>query len=179
MSENKENKQKVTNEKIEKIKVTDIDIILTNRFPNRYEIKYKKVGEQEYRTGFGSYNLDLVADWKEENFELVTEEEQKEEKQDEVTNEKLLEHLNEVEVAIGCIANGINTLFSVIVERKEQLKLSKSEAKMLYSGQIALVCLSERMADISRMNERVKENVEEVHAVEKEDFLDFLKEILS
>lgn len=97
----------------------------------------------------------------------------------EVTNEKLLEHLNEIEVAIGCIANSINTLFIVMSERKEQLKLSKSEAKMLYSGQIALVCLSQRMADISRMNERVKENVKEVHAVEKEDFLDFLKEILS
>lgn len=43
----------------------------------------------------------------------------------EVTNKMLLEHLKEIEIAQGCLANGINTLFSVMSERKEQLKLSR------------------------------------------------------
>lgn len=107
--------------------------------------------------------------------------ENKETKQ-EVTNEMILEHLKEIEIAQGCIANGINTLFSVMSERKEQLKLSSGEAEMIEHGQIALACLTERMADISGMNERGKRHAAEVHVVGKEDiegFLDFLKEILS
>ena len=44
-----------------------------------------------------------------------------EETKHEVTNEQILEHLKEIEIAQGCIANGINTLFSVMIKRKEQL----------------------------------------------------------
>lgn len=91
--------------------------------------------------------------------------ENKETKQ-EVTNEQILEHLKEIEIAQGCIANGINTLFIVMSERKEQLKLSMEEVEMIEHGQIAFVCLADRMADISGMNEKIQN-------------LDFLKEILS
>lgn len=107
--------------------------------------------------------------------------ENKETKQ-EVTNEQILEHLKEIEIAQGCIANGINALFSVMSERKEQLKLSRGEAEMIEQGQIALACLTDLMANISGMNERGKRHAAEVHVVGKEDvegFLDFLKEILS
>lgn len=106
--------------------------------------------------------------------------ENKETKQ-EVTNEQILEHLKEIEIAQGCIANGINTLFSVMSERREQLKLSRVEVEMIESGKIALGCLTDCMADISGMNERVQNIKEELHAVSKEEefenFLDFLKEI--
>lgn len=44
--------------------------------------------------------------------------ENKETKQ-EVTNEQILEHLKEIEIAQGCIANGISTLFSVMKGREE------------------------------------------------------------
>lgn len=99
--------------------------------------------------------------------------ENKETKQ-EVTNEQILEHLKEIEIAQGCIANAINTLLSVIGERREQLKLSSYEAREICVGQIALDCLTDRMGDISGMNEKIKEeNVKE----EVENFLDFLKEI--
>lgn len=109
--------------------------------------------------------------------------ENKEAKQ-EVTNEQILEHLKEIEIAQGCIANGINTLFSVMIKRKEQLKLSKSEDEMIGYGEIALACITDRMADISGMNEKLnrceKGRQAEVHIVSKEDmkgFVDFLKEI--
>lgn len=52
---------------------------------------------------------------------------------------------------------------------------------MIENGQIALGCLTDRMADISGMNEKVQKIEEEVHIVGKEEvenFLDFLKEIL-
>lgn len=106
--------------------------------------------------------------------------ENKETKQ-EVTNEQILEHLKEIEIAQGCIANGINTLFIVMSERKEQLKLSMEEVEMIEHGQIALVCLADRMADISGTNkkvQKVEEKVNEVSKEEVENFLDFLKEIL-
>ena len=109
--------------------------------------------------------------------------ENKETKQ-EVTNEQILEHLKEIEMAQGCIANGINTLFSVMSKRKEQLKLSSGEVEMIEHGQIALACLTDHMDDISGMNEKLnrceKERQAEVHVVSKEDmkgFVDFLKEI--
>lgn len=54
--------------------------------------------------------------------------ENKETKQ-EVTNEQILEHLKEIEIEQGCIANGINTLFSVMSKRREQLKLSSEKLK--------------------------------------------------
>ena len=100
----------------------------------------------------------------------------------EVTNEQILEHLKEIEIAQGCIANGINTLFYVIGERKEQLKLNREEVEMIKSGQIALGCITDRMADISGMNEKIQNIEAEVHAVSKEKeevekFIDFLKEI--
>lgn len=107
--------------------------------------------------------------------------ENKETKQ-ETTNEQIMYHLKEIEIASGCIANGINTLFSVMKARKEQLKLSSEEVKTIHIVQIALTCLTDRMSDISGMNEEVQKNAAEVHIVSKEDaegFLDFLKEILS
>lgn len=102
-----------------------------------------------------------------------------EETKHEVTNEQILEHLKEIEIAQGCLANGINTLFSVMRERKEQLKLSSGEAEIIEHGQIALACLTERMADISGMNERYAAGVHVVGKEDVEGFLDFLKEILS
>lgn len=170
MSENKGNK----------LVVDDIEVIVRG-VANKpyYEIKYREVGNDDYNIGFGSYDLNNVLKWKEEEFEVVSEKEEKETK--EVTNRMLLEHMKEIEIAQGCLANGINTLFSVMSERKEQLKLSSGEAEMIEHGQIALVCLTDRMADISGMNEKVQKIEEEVHTVSKEEienFLDFLKEIL-
>lgn len=145
-----------------------------------YEIKYREVGNDDYNIGLGSYDLNNILKWKEEEFEVVSEKEKKE--TNEVTNRMLLEHMKEIEIAQGCLANGISTLFSVMSERKEQLKLSSGEAEMIEHGQIALACLTDHMTNISGMNEKVQKIEEEVHTVSKEEvenFLDFLKEILS
>ena len=66
-------------------------------------------------------------------------------------------------------------------KRKEQLKLSREEVETIKYGQTVLGCITDHMADISGMNEKLQKIEEEVHAVSKEeveDFLDFLKEIL-
>lgn len=168
MSENKGNK----------LVVDDIEVIVGGmRNKPYYEIKYREVGNDDYNIGFGSYDLNNVLKWKEEEFEVVSEKEGKETK--EATNRMLLEHLKEIEMAQGCLANGINTLFSVMSERKEQLKLSSGEVEMIEHGQIAFACLTDRMADISGMNERYAAGVHVVGKEDVEGFLDFLKEILS
>lgn len=177
---NSKGEQNMSENKGNKLVVDDIEVIVRG-IANKpyYEIKYREVGNDDYNIGFGSYDLNNVLKWKEEEFEVVSEKAAKE-----VTNEQILKHLKEIEIAQGCLANGINTLFSVMSERKEQLKLSRVEAKMIEYGQITLDCLTERMADISGMNEelnrREKERQAEVHVVSKEDmkgFVDFLKEI--
>lgn len=167
MSENKGNK----------LVVDDIEVIVRG-IANKpyYEIKYREVGNDDYNIGFGSYDLNNVLKWKEEEFEVVSEKAEKETK--EVTNrmllEQLLEHLKEIEIAQGCLANGINTLFSVMGERKEQLKLRRDEAEMIEHGQIALACLTDRMFDNSGMNERGKRHAAEVHVVGKKMLKVFL-----
>ena len=150
MSENKGNK----------LVVDDIEVIVRG-IANKpyYEIKYREVGNDDYNIGFGSYDLNNVLKWKEEEFEVVSEKEEKETKG--VTNRMLLEHLKEIEIAQGCIANGINTLFSVMSERSEQLKLSRVEEEIIKHGQIALACLTDHMSDISGMNEELNRREKE------------------
>lgn len=77
----------------------------------------------------------------------------------EVTNERILEHLKEIEMAQGCIANGINALFCIIKGKEEWLKLRSEEAMTIQAGIVALDCITERMIDISGMNEEVQKNI--------------------
>ena len=58
----------------ERIKVTKIDVIV-NMISGKpyYEIKYKKVGENYYHIGYGSYCIDFVFEWEDECFEIVEE----------------------------------------------------------------------------------------------------------
>lgn len=76
--------------------------------------------------------------------------ENKETKQ-EVTNEELLRHLKEIEMAQGCVLNGINTLFTIIGSKADELELDKMEREELDIGQVAIACVTERMKEISGM----------------------------
>lgn len=56
----------------EKIKVTDLEIIVTRTKEKPYfEIKYKELGEKYYHIGYSSYDLNNVFDWRDECFEVV------------------------------------------------------------------------------------------------------------
>ena len=68
-----------------------------------------------------------------ENKERVTEE-QKDMNKQEVTNEMLLEHLKELEQTQGLLLNSFGTIFTMLLEHKEQLELSKIEEKLLMVG---------------------------------------------
>ena len=107
--------------------------------------------------------------------------ENKETKQ-EVTNEQILEHLKEIEITQGCLANAFATLFSLIRARKKLLELDKLEESTIRSGLNALLMCTNNMREISGLNERTKEVVDnkmEVHEIkDADDLLDFLKEIL-
>ena len=72
--------QDMSSKQTERIKVSEIDIIvniingkIVNMINGKpyYEIKYKKVGEDYYHIGYSSYNLDFVLEWKAKCFEIV------------------------------------------------------------------------------------------------------------
>ncbi len=79
--------------------------------------------------------------------------ENKETKQ-EVTNKQILEHLKEIEKSQCAVVNGINTLLSVIGERKKQLKLSRGEMEMIRNGHKALLYIADNMANVSGLNKK-------------------------
>ena len=166
MSENKETKQEVN-----KLMVDDYDIIVTGRAEKPYyQIKYHEVGSEpdKYDIGFGSYILGNVFEWRDEYFEIVPEDEKKKE----TTNEQIMYHLKEIEIAQGCLANAFATLFSLIRARKKLLELDKMEEMIICSGLNALLTCTDNMSEISGLNEGIKEAVDNMEA------LDFLKEII-
>ena len=175
MSENKETKQEVN-----KLMVDDYDIIVTGRAEKPYyQIKYHEVGSEpdKYDIGFGSYILGNVFEWRDEYFEIVPEDEKKKE----TTNEQIMYHLKEIEIAQGCLANAFATLFSLIRAKRKVLELDKLEESTIRSGLNALLMCTNNMSEISGLNERTKEVVDkmEVHEIkDADDLLDFLKEIL-
>lgn len=58
----------------EKLKVTKADIIVTGTKKKPYfEIKYKEAGKKHYNIGYGSYDLNNVFKWREEEMEIVSE----------------------------------------------------------------------------------------------------------
>ena len=61
----------------EKIKVTSAEIIVNIKGDSKnpyYEIKHLEIGKDEYTIAYGSYKLDVVTDWYNNCFEIVTEE---------------------------------------------------------------------------------------------------------
>ena len=69
--------------------------------------------------------------------------------------------------------------YNIIKVKENKIKQKEKEKTKMTKGQIALACLTERMADISGMNERYAAGVHVVGKEDVEGFLDFLKEILS
>lgn len=137
-----------------KLVVDDIEVIVRG-IKNRpyYEIKYREVGNDDYNIGFGSYDLNNVIKWKEEEFEVVSEKAEKETK--EVTNEEIMEHLEEIELANLCILLGVTNIFQFILKRKEKYNVEKYEEMAFESGIEAMQYQSERMLNMSKIKEKI------------------------
>lgn len=151
-----ENKKEVNMKK--KILVDDLDIIVTGSMEKPYfQIKYHEHGSapDHYDVGFGSYCLDNVFEWKEEYFEIYNGV-----KDPGTTNNDLLEHLQEVEVALSCIVTAMNTLFVLISDRAEMFDLDNQEKQILKSGQLAMIGCTRKMSDLSGVEEKAKKEKE-------------------
>lgn len=161
----------------EKIKVTDIDIVVTDRFPSCYEIKYKKAGENEYITGFGSYNFEKVIRCRDELFEIVKEQKEEEQKEEEhvVTNEELLKHLKELEIAQSCVLNGINCLFNIIDSKSELLQFDDKQKRNLEMAMIVTACVTEDMIEVSGLKEESEKLREQKEKLMQEFLKDFFE----
>lgn len=82
-----------------------------------------------------------------------TREEQKDMNKQEVTNEMLLEHLKELERTQGLLLNSFGTIFTMLLEHKEQLELSEIEEKLLMVGIDAIDFGLDSLGEKTGMNE--------------------------
>lgn len=150
MCENKENK----NEQ-KKILVDDLNIIVTGtKEKPYYQIQYHEHGSapDHYDVGFGSYYLDNVFQRKEECFEISPRFSKKA-----TTNEELLDHLQEIEIAIACQVNAMSTLFCLLNAHADQIDLDAEEQSMITCGLSAITgCINvlAQKSDLERRAER-------------------------
>lgn len=135
----------MTEEKIEKIKASSVDIIVEKiRGKPYYSIKYFDLKENQGYIGFGSFNLDYVFGWKDKYFDIVEEEKRLDEKiSDDLISRKsvidILEsiRLNDCNTARRYTAADIQErvenlptaydVDAVYKELEEELKLSDNE----------------------------------------------------
>lgn len=85
----------------------------------------------------------------------------------------MLKHLKELEIAVGAIANGINTLFYIIDERHKELQLDNKGKRMIASGMLAFVEITKRMNKVSGL----KEESEKLRKQKEKLMQEILKEL--
>ena len=91
--------------KNEKIKVSELQLSFRcSKGRTYYFLRYKKVKEDFYHTGYGSYDIDKVLKWQKEYFEIVKKE----------TNADRIRNMSDEELAetihsISCNATEIST----------------------------------------------------------------------
>ena len=91
-----------------------------------------------------------------------TREEKKDMNKQEVTNEMLLEHLKELEQTQSLLLNSFGTIFTMLLEHKEQLKLDEIEQKLLMVGIDAIDIGLDSLGEKTGMNE-VKKKMKNVN----------------
>lgn len=80
---------------------------------------------------------------------------------EQVTNEELMEHLKEIEIALGATMNGFSTLYALILSKEERkldndkTKLDNDEKKMLDMAIIAMQSVESNLMHISGFNGKV------------------------
>lgn len=150
MCENKESK----NEQ-KKILVDDLNIIVTGtKEKPYYQIQYHEHGSapDHYDVGFGSYYLDNVFQWKEECFEISPRLSKKA-----TTNEDLLDHLQEVEIAIACQVTAMSTLFHLLNAHTDQIGLDAEEQSLITCGLSAMTGCINTLVQKSDLVRRIEE----------------------
>ena len=78
--------------KNEKIKVSELQLSFRcNKGRTYYFLRYKKVKEDYYHTGYGSYDIDKVLKWQKECFEIVKKKETNADRIRNMSDEELVE----------------------------------------------------------------------------------------
>ena len=104
-------------------------------------------------------------------------EEQKDMNKQELTNEMLLEHLKELERTQGLLLNSFGTIFTLLLEHKEQLKLDEMEQKLLMVGINAIDLGLDSLGEKTGMNE-VEKKMRNINVKVITSFDELLEEIL-
>ena len=76
------------------------------------------------------------------------------EAKEQVTNEELMEHLKEIEIALGATMNGFSTLFALILN-KDETKLNNEEKKLIDVAIVAMQSVEENLMHISGFSGKV------------------------
>ena len=80
--------------KNEKIKVSELQLSFRcSKGRTYYFLRYKKVKEDHYNTGYGSYDIDKVLKWQKEYFEIVKKKETNADRIRNMSDEELAEWL--------------------------------------------------------------------------------------
>lgn len=106
-----------------------------------------------------------------------TREEQKDMNKQEVTNEMLLEYLKELEQTQGLLLNSFGTIFTLLLEHKEQLKLGETEQELLMVGINAIDFGLDSLGEKTGMNE-VEKKMKNISVKVITSFDELLEEIL-
>jgi NTP pyrophosphatase (non-canonical NTP hydrolase) len=132
--------------KIEKEKVTELDLVFEVMGEKPYyQIKYKKVGDNFYHTGYGSYNFEVVLEYRDKYFELVKEEKSS-------TKERYI--IDKYTIARSILYYGEEKQSTVCMEECAELIQAISKAKR---GKINRDNMIEEIADVLICIEMLKQ----------------------
>lgn len=130
----------MTEEKIEKIKASSVDIIV-EKIDGKpyYNIKYFDLKENQGYIGFGSFNLDYVFGWKDKYFDIVDEDQRLDEKMsdDLISRKALLEEIQSFKCYITGLRAGKGNLARAADEyRKSILQIIEDQPTAFDKGRV-------------------------------------------
>ncbi len=107
--------------KVERTKVTDLDIIVTMIDGKPYYgVKYKELGNANYTIGYSSYNLDIVLGYVERYFE-PTETRTNSDRIRSMTDEELADWLHNIDAYTGDDDEPYASMYNLDTEKTEEV----------------------------------------------------------
>lgn len=97
-----------------------------------------------------------------------------------ITNEMLYEAMQHMMVGQACMLTTQMTVFNIILEHRNELKLTNVESKILEHGIEALRCTIDGLEEKSGMNEKIAEaiGVKVVEVSSPQELMDILSQIM-